>query len=191
MVHSCTTISFFLQKIIRLFVICLGLAMSKSLPTHDFRWLTETEIHDLVIERLNEDDEDGYIMEVDLEYPAELHDKHNDYPLAAEHLEISSEMLSPYQQTTFPKDKLRPTKKLTPNFLTKTRYTVHYTNLKYYLAQGLRLTRIHRVLKFKQSPWLKAYVDFNSQQRALSTSEFEKNFFKLMNNSVFGESMSM
>ena len=171
--------------------ICLGLAMSKSLPTHDFRWLTETEIHDLVIERLNEDDEDGYIMEVDLEYPAELHDKHNDYPLAAEHLEISSEMLSPYQQTTFPKDKLRPTKKLTPNFLTKTRYTVHYTNLKYYLAQGLRLTRIHRVLKFKQSPWLKAYVDFNSQQRALSTSEFEKNFFKLMNNSVFGRSMSM
>ena len=165
--------------------------MSKSLPTHDFRWLTETEIHDLVTERLNEDDEDGYIMEVDLEYPAELHDKHNDYPLAAEHLEISSEMLSPYQQSTFPKEKLRPTEKLTPNLLDKTRYTVHYSNLKYYLAQGLKLTRIHRALTFKQSAWLKPYVDFNSQQRALSTSEFEKNFFKLMNNSVFGESMSM
>ena len=161
--------------------------MSKPLPTHGFRWLSRDEINRLDIDKLNEWDENGYILEVDLEYPAELHDKHNDYPLAAEHLTISGEMLSSYQKSTFPKEKLRPTEKLTPNLLDKTRYTVHYSNLKYYLAQGLKLTRIHRALTFKQSAWLKPYVEFNSQQRALATSDFEKNFFKLMNNSVFGE----
>ena len=162
------------------------MAMSKPLPTHGFRWLSRDEINRLDIDKLNEWDENGYILEVDLEYPAELHDKHNDYPLAAEHLTISGEMLSSYQKSTFPKEKLRPTEKLTPNLLDKTRYTVHYSNLKYYLAQGLKLTRIHRALTFKQSAWLKPYVEFNSQQRALATSDFEKNFFKLMNNAVFG-----
>ena len=164
----------------------LGMAMSKPLPTHGFRWLSRDEINRLDIDKLEEWDENGYILEVDLEYPAELHDKHNDYPLAAEHLTISGEMLSSYQKSTFPKEKLRPTEKLTPNLLDKTRYTVHYSNLKYYLAQGLKLTRIHRALTFKQSAWLKPYVEFNSQQRALATSDFEKNFFKLMNNAVFG-----
>ena len=160
--------------------------MSKHLPTHGFRWLSEAETRALNIQMIPDDGEDGYILEVDLEYPSELHAKHNDYPLAAEHLTISSEMLSTFQQNTYPKDKLRPTQKLTPNLLNKTRYTVHYSNLKYYLEQGLKMTKIHRVLTFKQSPWLKPYVEFNSHQRAQAASDFEKNFFKLMNNSVFG-----
>ena len=161
--------------------------MSKHLPTHGFRWLSKDEIQCLVIEELSNESEDGYILDVDLEYPPQLHAKHNDYSLAAEHLTISSEMLSPFQQDTYPKDKLGPTQKLTPNLLNKTRYTVHYSNLKYYLEQGLKITHIHRVLAFKQSPWLKPYVEFNSHQRAQANSDFEKNFFKLMNNSVFGE----
>ena len=161
--------------------------MSKHLPTHGFRWLTEAEIRDLIISAIDEEGEDGYILEVDLRYPAHLHQKHNDYPLAAEHLEITSDMLSEYQKDKYPKHKLRPTSKLTPNLLDKTRYIVHSSNLKYYLEQGMELTKVHRVLTFKQSPWLREYVEFNSTQRGLATSEFAKNFFKLMNNSVFGE----
>ena len=160
--------------------------MSKHLPTHGFRWLSEAETCALNIQMIPDDGEDGYILEVDLEYPPELHAEHNDYPLAAEHLTIDPEMLSPFQQATYPKDKLRPTQKLTPNLLNKTRYTVHYSNLKYYLAQGLVLRNVHRVLTFKQSPWLKKYVDFNSQKRSDATTDFEKSFFKLMNNAVFG-----
>ena len=78
--------------------------------------------------------------EVDLEYPAELHDKHNDYPLAAEHLEITSDMLLDYQKETYPKEKLCPTKKLTPNLQNKSCYTVHYSNLKYYQVENNKNT---------------------------------------------------
>lgn len=161
--------------------------MSKPLPTHGFRWLTETQIRNLMILNIDEDDEDGYIFEVDLHYPDNIHDKHNDYPLAAEHLVITPDMLSDYQKDNYPSAKLRPTKKLTPNLMDKSNYIVHGNNLKYYLEQGLELTKIHRVLTFKQSRWLAEYVDFNSQKRSLATSSFEKNFFKLMNNSVFGK----
>ena len=69
----------------------------------------------------------------------------------------------------------------------KHKYIVHYENLKYYLQMGMEVTRVHRVLTFKLSPWFKKYVDFNSKKRSKATTEFEKSFFKLMNNAVFGE----
>ena len=100
--------------------------------------------------------------------------------------QITQDMLSDYQESTYPKEKLRPTKKLTPNLMNKRRYIIHYANLKYYLAQGLILKKVPRVLTFKQSPWLKKCVDFNFQKRSEATTGFEKNFFKLMNNAVFG-----
>ena len=161
--------------------------MSKYLPTHGFRWLTASEVADFDIRLYEDDQEDGFILEVDLKYPHHLHDQHSDYPLAAEQLEITSDMLSEHQRELYPKHKIAPTKKLTPNLLDKTNYIVHSSNLKYYQEQGLEITKIHRVLTFKQSSWLKKYVDFNSDQRGLATSTFEKNFFKLMNNAVFGK----
>ena len=94
-------------------------------------------------------------------------------------------MLSPFQKETFPDGP--PQLKLTPNLKNKSRYVVHYRNLKLYTELGLVVTKVHRVLKFKQSPWLESYINFNTQQRSLSTSIFEKDFFKLMNNSVFGK----
>ena len=123
--------------------------MSKHLPTHGFRWLTEDEIRTLVIEQMAENGDDGYILEVDLDYLAHLHNQHNCYPLAAEQLEITQDMLSDFQKSTYPEEKLRPTKKLTPNLMNKRRYIIHYANLKYYLAQGLILKKVHRVLTFK------------------------------------------
>ena len=162
--------------------------MSQYLPTDGFRWLNQDEIDSLSTRILNlgDEDKDGYILEVDLRYPHHLHNAHSDYPLAPEHLKITSDMLSPFQQSTYPKHKLSKTRKLTPNLMDKHKYVVHYRNLKYYLEKGLELTRIHRVLTFNQSPWLKSYVDFNTQRRSESQSDFEKSFFKLMNNSVFG-----
>ena len=134
---------------------------------------------------LSDDAEDGYIFEVDLSYPQHLHDIHDDYPLASEPLEIGRDMYSPAQQAAFPQ--AAPQRKLTPNLRDNVRYLVHYRNLKLYLQFGLVVTRIHKVLAFKQSIWLKTYIDFNTHQRSLAGSSFLKAFFILMNNSVFAK----
>ena len=162
-----------------------GGPMTLSLPTHDFKFLYGEDFREIDnIENHPDDAEDGFVFEVDLEYPKELHDLHNAYPLAPEPLEIDETMLSPLQQT-FPKQP--PQIKLTPNLRDKTKYIVHYRNLKYYLKKGMRIKKVHRVLKFKQLPSLKAYIDYNTNCRARSKSDFQKNFYKLMNNSVFGK----
>ena len=77
--------------------------------------------------------------------------------------------------------------KLVPNLRDKKSYVIHIQTLNQVLQHRLRLGRIHRVIEFDQSPWLKAYIDFNTQLRTASTNDFEKDFFKLMNNSVFGK----
>ena len=152
-------------------------AMSQYLPTGGFRLLNKGEIEALDLDDLDD--------EVDLEYPVELHDKHDDYPLAPESLVIDRSMYSPIQSSVFPESLQQ--KKLTPNLNNKERYVVHYRNLKLYTQLGFVITKIQRVLKFNQSPWLKQYIDFNTRQRSLAESGFLKDFFKLMNNSVFGK----
>ena len=80
-------------------------------------------------------------------------------------------------------------KKLVPNLGPKKNYILHYKNLKQYLHLGLKVTKVHRALAFDQSPWLKTYIDFNTQKRTAAESSFEKDFFKLMNNSIFGKTI--
>jgi hypothetical protein len=110
-------------------------------------------------------------IEVDLEYPEELHDIHSDYPLAPESLTINK------------------CTKLVPNLQNKTNYVVHHENLKLYERLGMRITKVHRGLSFDESPWLKKYIDLNTSLRTAATNDFEKDFFKLMNKSVFGKTM--
>ena len=126
-----------------------------------------------------------------MEYPEELHDLHNDYPLAAEKIKVTEDMLSPYSQVIAEKFgvKVGLVKKLVPTLSNKERYVLHYRNLQLYMSFGLKLTKIHRALEFNQSPWLKPYIDFNTKKRAEAKNSFEKDFFKLMNNSVFGKTM--
>ena len=164
-----------------------GKAMSDPLPTGGFRWLQVEEIAELDIENLEIDSKRGYIFEVDLEIPHYLHDLHSDYPLAPERIDIDESMLSPFQKENFPEKHKCTSTKLAPNLNNKTNYVTHYRNLQFYLRQGLVLKKIHRVLTFTQSRWLEKYIDFNTRQRALSRSSFGKDFFKLLNNAVFGK----
>ena len=164
-----------------------GYAMSQPLPTGNFRFLTENEIENLDILSVPDDHPTGYILEVDLEYPHDIHELHNDYPLAPEKVLITKEMLSPYIQSFSDRHVL--SEKLVPNLKDKTKYVTHYVNLKLYTRLGMRLKRIHRILEFSQHPWIKPYIDFNTDKRRQATTDFERDFYKLMNNSVYGKTM--
>ena len=165
-----------------------GWAMSQHLPTGGFKWLMEEEVN---LFKYNDESEKGLILEVDLEYPEELHDLHNDYPLASEKIKVTEGMLSPYCREIAEKFgvKIGLVEKLMPTLFNKERYVLHYRNLQLYMSLGLKLTKIHRALEFNQSSWLKPYINFNTQKRAKAKNSFEKDFFKLMNNSVFGKTM--
>ena len=133
----------------------------------------------------------GYILEVDLKYPDDVHVLHNDYPLAAEKLATSYDMLSDYFKNV-PDEygkKVGDVMKLISNLGNKTNYVLHYKNIQLYLSLGMKLTKIPQVLKFKQSDWMKKYINFNTEKRADAANSFEKDFLKLMINSVYGKTM--
>ena len=168
-----------------------GWAMSQYLPTGGFKWMTDKQINKIDLAKYNENSEKGLILEVDLEYPKELHDLHNDYPLAAERVCVNKDMLSWYCKKIATKYNISTglVHKLIPTLSNKEKYVLHYRNLQLYLDLGLKVNKVHRVLEFNQSPWLKQYIDFNTQKRTQAKNSFEKDFFKLMNNSVFGKTM--
>ena len=172
-----------------------GWAMCKRLPTGNFKWLnnlpeTSEEIESF-LNKYTEDSDRGIILEVDLEYPKELHDLHNEYPCAPEKMIITDDMLSDYAKKMKEEHSISSGKvpKLVTTLYDKEKYVLHYQNLKLYLKLGLKIRKIHRVLEFNQSEWLKEYIDFNTEMRKNAKNSFEKDFFKLMNNSVFGKTM--
>ena len=149
-----------------------GCAMSEKLPTHGFKWLTSGEMEKLINNQIVQVWEKiPCILEVDLEYPEELHDSNNDYPLCPERVEC---------------DKVE---KLIPNLRDKKNYVIHYKNLMQCLSLGMKLKKIHRGIKFVESNFMKSYIDMNTNLRTQAKNNFEKDFYKLMNNSVFGKTM--
>ena len=147
-----------------------GWAMSQKLPTHGFKWINVDESSVLkLLEK--KDTNQGFIFEVDLDYQRSLWKSHNDYPLAPEKLKIDK------------------TDKLICSFLPKKHYVLHYKNLKQYLKEGMILKKVHRGIKFVQSPWMEPYIRKNTDLRKKAKNAFEKDFFKLMNNSVFGKTI--
>ncbi|CAP33454.2 Protein CBG15088 [Caenorhabditis briggsae] len=155
-----------------------GWAMNQKLPYGTFEFVegienlqTENKIKQF-INRLNEQ-EKGCILEVDLEYPQAIHDQHNDFPLCPQNVKINRQNIAKLTNTLFDTQK----------------YVIHYKNLLQALKYGLKLKKVHRILTFKESNWMASYIELNTNLRKTAKNDFEKDFFKLMNNSVFGKTM--
>lgn len=150
-----------------------GYAMCQPLPLSDFRFLNQKEIENLQITDVKDDADHGYILEVDLIYPKHLHSTHNDLPFCPE------KCIPPGGKTS----------KLIPNLYDKYKYVIHYVHLKNCIKHGLILKKIHRVITFRQKAFLKKYIDLNTELRQKALSTFEQDFFKLLNNSIFGKTL--
>ena len=161
-----------------------GHSMSKPLPYKNFKWS-----NDLTLDQNNL--QTG-IYEADIEIPENLHDKFKDYPLCPEIKSIDENMLSDYQK--YLNDKLNikyneKDKKLLLDLLPMKNYKVYYKNLEYYLQLGVKVAKVHRILTFDEKPFLKEYIDLNTELRKNSKNDLEKDLFKLMNNALFCKSM--
>ena len=154
-----------------------GWAMSQNLPTHGFKQITNITVEKVmeILEKTNNSmantGKKGYIFEVDLEYPPKLWDLHNDYPLAPETMKVDG------------------VEKLICHFKPRKNYVIHYRALRQCLELGMKITAVHRGISFYQSPWMEPYIRKNTELRKCAANNFEKDFFKLMNNSVFGKTI--
>ena len=161
-----------------------GYSMSKPLQYKNFKWSDNLTLDPKNLQT--------GIYEADIEIPKELHDKFLDYPLCPEIKSINEDMLSEYQK--YLNDKLNikyneKDKKLILDLLPKKNYKVYCKNLEYYLKLGLKVMKVHRILTFDEKPFLKEYIDLNTELRKKSKNDLQKDLFKLMNNAIFGKSM--
>ena len=149
-----------------------GKAMTEKLPVRGFRWMIDiSRMDEEFVRNYDKNDIKGYILEVDVDYPNELQNLHSDFPFLAESMVINN------------------TKKLVCTLQDKKNHVVHINVLKQALDHGLKLRKVHRVIEFDQEVWLKKYIRFNTELRKNALNDFEKDFFKLMNNAIFGKTM--
>ena len=140
-----------------------GCAMRQYLPISNFKWVKNIDKIEQKLMNIKNNSSTGYVLEVDLEYPQELHDIHNDYPLAPEKINIPKEWLSKYclKIASVHNITTGTVKKLVPNLMNKNNYMIHYRNLQQYLELEMKLKKIGRILKFKQSDWIISHINFN------------------------------
>ena len=149
-----------------------GWAMSQKLLVNDFKWVEDIlRINEEFIKNYDENNDKGYILEVDVKYSKKLHDIYSDLPFLPKRMKI---------------DKC---KKLVCSLLNKNKYVIHIKSLKQVLNHGLKLKKMHRIIEFNQEAWLEPYIETNTELRKLADNSFDKDFFKLMNNAVFGKTM--
>ena len=153
-----------------------GWALSQPLPFGDFQWVNDNEFCDIInrikITDMTNDDR-GFVLQLDFEIPSNLHDKLDDLPLAPE-------------RKTPPNGKVA---KLLLTHETKYNYVIHFRLLKIFLQLGIKIIKVHRIISFKQGFVFKDYIDYNSKKRAESNNKFDKDFYKLKNNSLYGKTV--
>ena len=149
-----------------------GWAMSQKLPVNNFEWIEDTfQFNEDFIKNYNEESNEVYFLKVNVQYLEKLHELHN-------HLLFLPERL-----------KIKKVEKLVANLHDKTEYVIHIRNLKQALNHELVLKKVHKVIRFNQNDRVKTYIDMNTELRNKGKNDFKKEFYKLMNNAVFGKTM--
>jgi hypothetical protein len=175
-----------------------GNALGQLLPTSNFRWLTEEEFTPIDWLNIDTEGESGYVLKVDLDYPRNIHDKTQDFPLAPEPGMVSDDMFTEFMQTQWARRcefrrggtvKFKPEKKLLMTCHNKSEYVVHFKLLKFYLEMGMTITKVHEVVKFTQTAIFRKYIEDNSARRQAANDDFTKDLYKLLNNALFGKTM--
>lgn len=164
--------------------------MSDKLPYKNFNWEEhENQDIDYYLEKCNE--EVGMVFKVDLESDLQTKYKLRKFPPMPISRVIDEEEISDYSRDFLKQhnNKLGKVKKLILDLHDKKEYIVHYDILQYYISLGIKVTKIHSIISFNHKAWLKDYIDFNTSMRAKATNDFEKDFWKLMNNSFYGKTM--
>ena len=199
-----------------------GAAMSMKLPHANFEWLPDYEVKTMFLkwvvdvnakvelgdrtghlafdeeklkawlDKQNKEQDKGYILEVDFEYPDEIHDLMSDYPVGVERRCVNEDELSQMQLNLaaangLTKCSTKDMPKLLGTLHPKQNYVVHYMNLKLFVQLGVRVTQVHRILSFTQTNWLAPYIDMNTRKRQASKNSFVKKLVKLLNNSIYGK----
>ena len=179
-----------------------GSSLCRPLPHSEFSWVEADDLQRFSsdpskILQIDDEADYGYLFEVDLDYPNELHAATADFPLAPEKAYIERDMFSPFMSAFYhdmcvaneSKDEYKPYRKLLLTQYEKQYYVCHYSILKFYLTKGLRLVRVRSAICFRQKRFVEPYIRHNSDKRALARNAFEKDYYKLKNNSFFGKTM--
>ena len=178
-----------------------GSSLCRPLPHSEFSWVDAEGLKQFSdpqqILNLEDEGDYGYLFEVDLVYPRELHETTAAFPLAPEHDYIEEDMFSPFMKSYYSslchargvKDRYQCYRKLLMTQYDKERYVCHYSILKFYIRMGLKLQRVHSAIRFRQKRFVEPYIKYNSEKRALARNAFEKDYYKLKNNSFFGKTM--
>lgn len=169
-----------------------GLAQTSKLPYNNFEWVNETSIQKIDWTSIDTEGDVGYILEVDLEYPDNLHVSHDNFPLAPENILVTYKNLSPYAKQSLlacTNSKKYNDVKLSATFFQRKNYIVHFKNLKLYLNLGMKLIKVNKAVKFHQKDFISPFIDLCTKKRQQSTNKFEQDQFKKLANSTFGKTI--
>ena len=163
-----------------------GHSMSQPLPFDELKFDNNVKLEDII--NTLDDSNIGYFIEIDLTYPNIIKEKTKNFLFAPVNKKINPDKFSDYMKEIKP-DTYIQTKKLICDCSDKKNYLVHYRMLKFYLRNGMIVDKVHNIISFKQSRWLEKYRNFNTQKRNQAVNDFEKDFYKLLDNAFYGKTM--
>ena len=163
-----------------------GHSMSEPLPYDEIKFDNNSELEGIL--NTPDDSDIGYFIEADLTYRNNMRQKTKHFPFVPENKSISKDDFGPYMKSIMPKNYVSH-KKLIRDWTDKKNYLIRYRMLQFNIRHGMIVDKAHNIISFKQSRWLEKYISFNTQKRNKAKNDFEKDFYKLLNNAFYGKTM--